>query len=292
MRVLNTLKSQFAIIESHVIKANGWIISKLVAVFLACVSLFLLAPPVLAQESQESTADLAKKLANPLSSIWTVPLQLNYDGDINGGGYKYTLNIQPVIPIALDNGAKIITRTIVPVLFQSDIAPGVGSQLGLGDILFSAYYVPPHMGKLTWGVGPTILVPTSTDKLLGTRRWAAGLSGLGVYQTGPWTFGGLASHLKDFAGSGTADINNTLLQPFAAYTTSDLWTFSIQSESTYNWETEEWGVPLNIAAMKLVKIGKVPVSIGGGVGYWLGSPTNGPEGFRFRLQANIVLQRN
>jgi hypothetical protein len=33
----------------------------------------------------------------------------------------------------------------------------------------------------------------------------------------------------------------------------------------------------------------MPVSLEGGVGYWAESPDAGPEGLRFRLQANIVL---
>ena len=64
-----------------------------------------------------------------------------------------------------------------------------------------------------------------------------------------------------------------------------------QSESSYNWETEQWSVPVTAALSKLVMFGKVPVSLQGGMGYWMESPDNGPEGLRFRLQANIVLPR-
>jgi hypothetical protein len=48
-------------------------------------------------------------------------------------------------------------------------------------------------------------------------------------------------------------------------------------------------VPVNAAVSKLVYFGKLPVSLQGGVGYWLESPESGPEGWRFRLQANFVL---
>jgi hypothetical protein len=37
--------------------------------------------------------------------------------------------------------------------------------------------------------------------------------------------------------------------------------------------------------------GELPVSLQAGVAYWLESPDNGPEGFRFRLQANFVLAK-
>ena len=104
--------------------------------------------------------------------------------------------------------------------------------------------------------------------------------------------GMLANHIWSFAGDDDRpDVNNTFMQPFAAYTWPSAWTLSAQSETTYNWETEQWSVPINVAVAKLVKFGKLPVSLQAGVGYWAESPEAGPEGFRFRLQANIVLPR-
>ncbi len=65
----------------------------------------------------------------------------------------------------------------------------------------------------------------------------------------------------------------------------------MQSETTYDWNSENWSVPVNLAVAKLVRWGKLPVSLQAGVGYWLASPDTGAEGFRFRLQANFVLPR-
>ncbi len=109
---------------------------------------------------------------------------------------------------------------------------------------------------------------------------------------GPWTVGGLANHVWSVAGdSERDDISNSFVQPFVAYTWPSAWTVSLQSESTYNWKSEEWAVPFNAAVAKLVWFGKLPVSLQAGMGYWAESSTNGPEGVRFRLQANIVLPK-
>ena len=109
---------------------------------------------------------------------------------------------------------------------------------------------------------------------------------------GPWTIGALGNHVWSVAGdSNRADISNTFLQPFVAYTWPSAWTVSVQSESTYNWKSKDWSVPVNAAVAKLVKIGKVPVSLQAGIGYWMTSPAAAPEGWRFRLQANIVLPK-
>ena len=109
---------------------------------------------------------------------------------------------------------------------------------------------------------------------------------------GRWTVGALGNHVWSFAGDkDRIDISNTFLQPFVAYTWPSAWTVSVQTESNYNWKLEQWSIPVNAAAAKLVKIGKLPVSLQAGVGYWVESPDAGAEGWRFRLQANIVLPK-
>ncbi len=102
----------------------------------------------------------------------------------------------------------------------------------------------------------------------------------------------LANHIWSFAGDDDRqDISNTFMQPFVAYTWPSAWTVSALSETGYNWKTERWSVPVNAALSKLVMLGPLPVSLQAGVGYWVESPVTGPEGWRFRLQANVVLPR-
>ena len=249
-----------------------------------------------ADEMAEKKADLAQELTNPLADLMTIPIQMNFDNNIgsNDQGSKITTNVQPVIPFHLNDDWNLISRTIMPVIYQDDIFPGEGSQFGLGDINMSLFFSPkkPTSDGVIWGVGPVLLFPTATDSLLGAKKWGAGPAGVVLTMRGPWTMGGLANHIWSFAGdSDRPDINNTFLQPFVAYTWPNAWTVSVQSESNYNWETEKWSIPLNVAASKLVRIGRLPVSLQGGIGYWLETPDSGPEGWRFRLQANIVLPR-
>lgn len=244
------------------------------------------AVPGLADEA----ADLAQELANPLAAVISVPFQLNFDDDIGPAdtGSRTTLNLQPVVPFMLDNGANIITRTIIPYVWQEDVIPGT-SQNGLGDILLNAWYSPAAVGGFTWGVGPVLRVPTGSD--VSSDTWAAGVTAIGLAQTGSWTYGALTNHIWDIEANPDTPTNATFLQPFVAYSTENAWTVSLQSESTYDWEAEQWSVPINLSLSKLLVIGQTPLNLQGGVGYWAESPSNGPEGFRFRLQAQVVIPR-
>ncbi|MBW2243045.1 MAG: transporter, partial [Deltaproteobacteria bacterium] len=72
--------------------------------------------------AQESNEKLAKQLANPISSLVSMPFQLNYDSDIGprDQGDRWLMNIQPVIPVSLSQDWNVISRTILPVIHQDD----------------------------------------------------------------------------------------------------------------------------------------------------------------------------
>jgi len=166
-------------------------------------------------------ADLAQSLTNPLADLMTIPIQMNYDRDIGvqDEGWKLQTNIQPVIPVDLTRDWMLITRTILPVIYQDDVFAGAGSQFGLGDTSLSLFLSPqrPASDSVIWGAGPIFLLPTATDSKLGADKWGAGPTAVALTMRGPWTIGALGNHIWSFAGdSDGPDINNTLLQPFAA----------------------------------------------------------------------------
>ena len=244
---------------------------------------------LMTQSSQAQDAKLAQELSNPVANLISVPFQFNYDENIGPAdeGRRYLLNIQPVIPISIAPEWNMISRTILPVIRQKDAFQpfSASSQFGLGDTLQSLFFSPkaPGPSGIIWGAGPAILLPTATDDRLGAEKWAAGPTAVVLKQQNGWTCGVLANHIWSFAGeSDRADISNTFLQPFLSYTTSDAWTFTLNSESTYDWENQDWAVPINFQITKLTSIGSQPVSIGGGVRYWADSSASGPEGWGAR----------
>lgn len=211
-------------------------------------------------EKKESAEELAKKLANPVAALISVPFQLNYASNIGSrdDGDRWILNIQPVVPISLSEEWNIISRTIVPQVTQNDIFPGSGSQSGLGDIVQSLWFSPkkPTASGWIWGAGPVFLFPSGTDDLLSTKKWGAGPTAVALKQSGSWTYGGLTNHIWSYEGEDDrADVNTTFLQPFLTYTTKSAVSITAMTESTYDWDAEEWSVPLFLMVTKVAKIG-------------------------------------
>jgi hypothetical protein len=230
------------------------------------------------------THELATKLSNPVASLISFPFQSNFDfGTGAGSGWRYTLNIQPVIPARLNSRWNLISRTILPVIHQHNVA-NVGTQSGLGDITQSFFFSPAEEKSFTWAVGPALLIPTATDDFLGTGKFGAGPTFLALKQKEGWTYGFLTNHIWSIAGDDDrAKVSSTFLQPFLAYNTRDAWTYSLNTESSYDWNGNNWSVPINFTITKLTRFGRHPVSLGGGLRCWAHSGPGGPENCGIRL---------
>ena len=244
-------------------------------------------------EEAKNAADLAKKLQNPVASLISVPMQSNFDFNVgpDEDGFRYGLNAQPVIPLSLADDWNLISRTIVPIVHQDDVVPGTGTQSGLGDIVQSFFLSPAQPGPLgvIWGAGPVVLLPTATHESLGGEKWGLGPTAVALRQRGPWTYGALVNHLWSFAGTARReDVNASFLQPFVSYTLKTATTFSLNNESTYDWNGEQWSVPINAAVSQVLKLGSQLFSVSAGPRYWAESPRGGPHDVGFRVTLTLL----
>lgn len=270
-----------------------WIIQTAVA---CTVLLFAQYATASEAEQQATTADLAKKLANPIASLISVPLQYNYDKNYgpDDDGSTSRLNIQPVIPIRLNDDWNLITRTIIPLIDQQDIPVRGKSKSGLGDITASLFFSPkePTARGWIWGAGPVALLPTASDEQLGGEKWGLGPTAVVLKQEGPWTVGGLANHIWSVAGDDDrADISTTFLQPFLSYVTKTKTTFGLNTESSYDWESKKWSVPINLTVGQIFKVGPQILQFTVGARYWAEAPENGPEGWGARAQLTLLFPK-
>jgi hypothetical protein len=251
-------------------------------VMLLALAVFLNAAPLWGETSD---AELAKKTQNPIADLTIVPFQYNQDYGIGPvDAMKTTLNIQPVIPIGLNQDWNLILRTIIPVIDAESPAPGVAESRGLGDITQSFFFSPKKpVAGWTVGVGPVFLYPAASHDELGAGKWGIGPTFVVLQQESGFTYGLLANHIVSFAGdSGRQDVSSTFLQPFFSYTTKTYTTIGLNTESTYDWKASQWTVPINFQVTQLLKISGQPMSFQFGYRYYAEAPTGGPDwGLRF-----------
>ncbi|MBK6506827.1 MAG: hypothetical protein IPG02_14455 [Ignavibacteria bacterium] len=231
------------------------------------ISLFLFcslgAISALAQVEQKpaanDAAEIAKKLANPIGAMISVPFQNNMDvgiGEFNGS--RNTMNFQPIVPFELSEKFNLITRYILPVITQHDITNENTQQSGLADALVSAWISNAKVKNgLVWGLGGAFLIPTATNDMLGSKKFGAGPTAILLKQANGWTYGALVNQVWSVAGSeeGT-NVNQIFTQPFVTYNWKSGTGLTVNTELTHYWESSETNAFINIMAGGILKFGK------------------------------------
>lgn len=221
--------------------------------------------------SQESGGDLRSAVQNPISSLISLPFKFIYDsGAQNGDGYY--VSIQPVVPFSVGDW-NIVNRLIAPIggvdgpidgqANNPSPIPGDGAD-GFGDFNYSAFLSPAKVGKLIWGAGMSLSMPTASDDQLGTGKWSTGPTAVVLTQPKWGSFGLLARQLWSFAGDDDRrNVSQMLLEPFVNYNLSNGWFLISDMVITANWEASsgnEWTVPLGGGFGRVFKIGNQPIN--------------------------------
>src|SRR4029453_6460263 len=207
--------------------------------------------------------NLREAAQNPIADLISLPFQNNTNFDIgHTDNTQNVLNIQPVYPTHLSPSWNLITRPILPVIYQPPFLSGpelhaaeqvVGAEIGetefgLGDLTPEFFFSPRkpiQLGpeaSLVWGLGPAFQFPTATDDELGTGKWSAG-PGFVVFLSDRAlhvTTGFLILNLWSFAGDeDRADVNAMTLQPFLNYNLPKGWYLTASPLITADWEAGE-----------------------------------------------------
>jgi len=260
---------------------------------LALCSLLLATAWSAPARAELSAEDLAKLAQNPVGNLISVPFQNNTNFNVGPlNGTQNILNIQPVIPIEVNKDWNVITRTILPLVWQPAFQPGEGDSFGLGDMQLSAFLSPsqPGPGGLIWGAGAIVQMPTDTNGL-GNKNWGLGPTAvvLKLEQGNPWVYGALVNNVWSLSSGGRGgSYNNFLLQPFVNYNFPGGLYVNTAPIITANWDVENsqrWTVPLGLGVGKIFHLGKLPMNTQLGAYYNVVHPDNGAQWqLRFQLQ--------
>lgn len=236
-----------------------------------------------ANEAGHDHTELAKKSQNPVAPMISVPFQNNTNfGYGPDKDVQNVLNIQPVVPFSLSKDINLITRTILPIIDQ----PIPEHKFGTGDLNFSAFFTtanPIMLGKgaFLFGAGPIIQIPTATNKILGSGKWAVGPTAVGVFLEGPWVAGMMVNQLWSFAGqSDRQSVSHMIIQPFVNYNLPGGWFITSSPLITADWKAKSsdvWTVPLGGGVGKVFSIGKQPMNMSLAGYYNVVKPDLGPD---------------
>ncbi|MBX3645159.1 MAG: transporter [Rubrivivax sp.] len=246
-----------------------------------------------------SPEELARIAQNPVGAMVSLPLQNNTNFNVGPrSGTQNILNIQPVVPFTLDADWNLITRTILPVVWQPGLTPDQGSSFGLGDLQFAAMLSPsqPAPGGWIWGAGPIAQLPTNTRDELGNKNWGLGPQGvvLRMEKGSPWVYGVLVNNIWSLSsGQQGGRYNNLLLQPFVNYNLPGGLYLNSVPLITANWEAasdQRWTVPVGLGVGKIIHLGKLPLNLQLGGYYNVVHPDDGAS-WQLRLQAQVMFPK-
>ena len=249
------------------------------------------------QESASSTEELAKKTQNPVADLISVPFQNNFN--FNAGPYNQTqtvINIQPVIPIHLNEDFNLITRTILPVVNQPDPVSNT-SQFGLGNLNMSLFLSPAKTKGFTWGVSPIFGFPTKTNDLLGSNTFSVRPTAVVVAMPKHWVIGALANQQWSIGnGAPNQRVNAMLIEPFINYNLPKGWYLTSAPIITANWEAfgsqsnNRWVIPIGGGFGKIVKTGGPPLNINLAGYYNVINPEQGSD-WQLRFQVALLFPK-
>ncbi len=265
------------------------------------LGLTLCTTSAIAQE-QMSTEAAARKANNPVSDAWLLIMQNDYtviEGDATGGTSEMQerLSFQPVMPIPIFDGDWNLVNRIVVQAFDSPLDDDLNSMdpfgdrtQGLGDTIFFSMFAPNRDDGVIWGVGPSVIIPTATEDVLGQEKWQLGAAGLwarlgnshGDLGLESWNLGFLAQHWVDVAGTDNrAHTHQSDIQYFINWKKDATTLIGMTPNIQIDWKksgSDRFSVPVGFGTIGMFRLGKMPVRWGVEVQKYVMQPDPvGPE---------------
>ena len=271
-----------------------------------------------AEEEQLTREQIAEMVNNPLSYLWMLATQNDTyfkEGDLQDAD-KMTVNrftVMPVMPMQLTDNYKLVFRPwfpfysnklpTEPVRFLADRGSDAETKSGLGDIGFWAAIASNEGAKppFVYGFGITTMFDTAVSPKFGTGRNCAGPMGLAFYVGEKWIFGALVQHWWDYSGGGhsktfllpngeemtvqSGHVNLTDVQYVLRYRLTNETNIGMGPNASYNWETDDFLLPVGGGMDTMIHIGKLPVKVGAEFYYYVAHGSN--DAFHNEWQARV-----
>lgn len=276
-------------------KTSGYIL--LSAAFLLTATAFPsfsqeepLSSPVRAQE--KSADEVARELANPNNSLASLTFKNQYrwyTGDLPHADDQdnYTLLFQPVFPFTLEptasgGKANFFVRPAIPIVFDQPTFDAAKLDFdevsAIGDIGFDIGYGVTEKTGLLWALGMVGTLPTATDSDVAGKQLRLGPEAL-IAKFEKWgLYGIFPSHQWNVTGWSDEYYSNSQAQLFLLLLPGGGWNVGTTPIMNYDWNSDDWTIPLNLTVGKTVLFGKMPVKLALEINYYVEQPdVFGPE---------------
>jgi hypothetical protein len=235
------------------------LLTKLCVGFMASVLMASLAESP--ANAQDTTDDLKKAARNPVASVVKIPVEQDtFWGTGSYGRMPAQLQVQPVIPFQVSEDWLLVPRIVATVfVYQPDVTQKIGATSGMGDTNPTLFLTPAKTGKVIWGAGPSILIPTATNAALGLGKWGMGPSAVVLTQPKWGSLILLIQNIWSFAGDvKRSAVNQMLLQYGFSFNLPRDWYVTTQPSITADWtqpRSNRWVIPLGGGIGRTFKIG-------------------------------------
>ena len=255
--------------------------------------------PVYPQASaphQISSNELAKEVANPVTSLWSIQFQFN-NFALESDKWAEDLLFQPVLPVSLTKDLNLITRPVIPLYVSVPHPTATGESkrtTAFGDMILAEVVSPAHSGPWLLGAGPSFIFPTAHSDFTGDGKWQLGPAVVVGYLTDKFLVGAFAQQWWSYAGeSDRRTTSHVNIQPFARLFLGEGWSVGYSGNVLADWKARDddvWTVPIGVGISKIVKFGRLPVNLQIAGQYMPVRPQGGPE-WNVQVQVTPVIPK-
>lgn len=218
-----------------------------------------------ALHAQQTPENLDKLARNPVGDAVKIPLEESINFEAGPfGRTSNSLEIQPTIPFPIAEDWLLVPRIVATIeAYEPEVSQASGGSIGLGDTVATFFLTPAHTGMVVWAVGPSLLIPTSTDTNTGAGKWGLGPS-LALIVQPHW--GSIATAVQNIwslpVNSQRTSVNRLQVETSLSYNLPRGWYLLTAPTFSSDWTQssgDRWLVPFGGGVGRTLEIAKKAV---------------------------------